>query len=696
MEVGTVLKPNRLKLALELQFFEIQRGIIKSKTIPNGARNVKTFLKVLLVEDSEDDSALLIRQLEQSGFRVDFRRVETAPELEQALQADKWDLIFFDYILPRLDAARALEIVRRRELQIPFIVVSGRAGEEAAVSAIKAGAHDYLVKGNLARLPAVVERELNDAEERQSHRKIESVAREIKRQLATLIDNLPGAVYRCVYDRDSTMEYLSEGIEELTGYKNDELLTETNLTYQRLIHPEDRGRVWEEVRKAVSNCRPYVLEYRIKTKSGDSRWVSDKGRAIFKSEGEPQALEGFILDASQKKYAEESKDRQLQMKDQFLSHVSHELRTPLSSIYQFITLLLDGLAGEINKDQREYLEIALRNAIQLRVMINDLLDVTRAEVGKLTIERHCTYLGGAITKILQKISRQASANGIELRAEFPSDLPPVYADPARVQQILNNLIKNALKFTSPSGKVIVRATLEESDKDYICVSISDTGSGIEPEEKDRIFDYLYQGKTSSTSSRKGLGLGLYICKELVNRQGGKIWVKSQPRLGSVFCFTLPVFSLASVLRPVVLEKGEIRRQLSLIKIKVSGLENSTGTGVGETFMQEIWNTLERCIYPDRDVLLPKLATDRQENLFFIVASAGSRESEILIHRIEDQIQRNDILSNARLKISPTVENILLPPERPEQNLALRLQNLARQIFNQMQTHLIEGGKKHVR
>src|ERR1700723_2342244 len=147
---------------------------------------------------------------------------------------------------------------------------------------------------------------------------------------------------------------------------------------------------------------------------------------------------------------------QLQLKDEFLSHVSHELRSPLSAIYQFGTILADELAGGVNKDQRECLQIILRNVAQLQSMIGDLLEVTRAQEGKLTIDPQCTSVADAISYTVKSLQGPAREKGVELSFEPPPPLPLVYADPTRIRQILIILLDNAVKFTGPGGAVTVR------------------------------------------------------------------------------------------------------------------------------------------------------------------------------------------------------------------------------------------------
>ena len=239
---------------------------------------------------------------------------------------------------------------------------------------------------------------------------------------------------------------------------------------------------------------------------------------------------------------EEDRKAQLRFKDEFLSHVSHELRSPLTAIKQFTSILLGGMAGSLTQEQREYQQIVLKNVNQLQAMIDDLLEVTRLETGKLTIEPESLSVASAVTDIFSTLQGTALAKGVALSSDLPSDLPGAYADPTRVRQILIILLDNAIKFTPEGGSVAVHARREERDPRFLLVEVSDTGSGISPGMTDRIFERLYQLAERVQTSRKGLGLGLYICRELVTLQGGRIWATRRPEKGTTFSFTIPIAS----------------------------------------------------------------------------------------------------------------------------------------------------------
>jgi signal transduction histidine kinase/CheY-like chemotaxis protein len=272
------------------------------------------------------------------------------------------------------------------------------------------------------------------------------------------------------------------------------------------------------------------------------------------------AYENALLSKRLQRNAEEldrTRLEQLEMKDEFISHVSHELRSPLATVHQFTTIVLDGLAGQINGEQREYLEIVIRNSLQLRDMIGDLLEVTRARSGKLTIDPQPTSIGDLFRSITQTYQRRATEKGITFNASCPPGLPLLRADPGRIGQVLSNLADNALKFTT-RGEVSISACVDDEDK-FIRVAVADTGCGISAESLPKIFDRLYQSPNTVEMSRKGLGLGLHICQLLVELHGGGIWVESEADKGTTIFFTLPIF-ISDGLEPVQNSSSSLHAQ----------------------------------------------------------------------------------------------------------------------------------------
>ena len=345
---------------------------------------------------------------------------------------------------------------------------------------------------------------------------------------------------------------------------------------------------------------------------------------------------------------EQLRKQQLQLKDEFVSHVSHELRSPLTAIYQFASILVDGLAGELRPEQSEYLRITLRNVRQLESMIADLLEVTRVQAGKLNIEPQATSLRDAIADTVRMFEGSVAGKGITLHANIPADLPLAYVDPSRVRQVLINLVSNAIKFTPKGGEIMLHPRIFEEDPCLLVMEIADTGCGIKPEVSKLIFERLYQASDASEDGRKGLGLGLYISKELVTRQGGKIWVTSEPQKGSNFFFTVPIFSLASLISPILTNELKLVDGIVVLLVEMDSQDGSLSPDVRIEMSNVARTLLQRCLLPDLDVVLPKMDSGNAQELFFVVACANKQGAEVLSKRVREQFRRCEQLQRARL------------------------------------------------
>jgi PAS domain S-box-containing protein len=232
-----------------------------------------------------------------------------------------------------------------------------------------------------------------------------------------------------------------------------------------------------------------------------------------------------------------TRERELdRMKDEFVSLVSHELRTPLTSIKGYVDLLIDGDAGEVTEEQKEFLDIVKNNSDRLVLLVNDLLDVSRIEAGRVNLRLQPVDLAGSIHEVATSLRPLMEQKRQSLKLELPADLPQVRADRDRVAQIVTNLLSNAHKYTLEGGAVTVRAQARE---DRVQVEVSDTGVGMTADERDKLFTKFFRAQNPATQNVSGTGLGLNIVKSLVEKQGGRIWVTSEPMKGSTFIFTIP-------------------------------------------------------------------------------------------------------------------------------------------------------------
>jgi signal transduction histidine kinase len=366
--------------------------------------------------------------------------------------------------------------------------------------------------------------------------------------------------------------------------------------------------------------------------------------------------------------------KQLEFKNQFLSHVSHELRTPLTCIHQYVTLLLDGLAGFVPPEQSDHLKTVLKSVNQLHAMIRDLLEATRAESGKLRIEPRCIALGELVQQTVAMLRPTADKKKVGLEIGLDQRLPLVHADPDRVLEVLINLVDNAIKFTPEEGSVMVQASVVATDPGAVYISVSDTGRGINPEAKALIFERLYQDADSIDNNRSGLGLGLFICKEIVRLHEGRIWVSSELGQGSTFTFTLPVYSLAKLLAPVICYQDGLRPSFVLVCVDLTPLTNPPRGNWKETW-QECLEILRRCVYLDKDLVLPPMETSGVTETFFVVASTDLQRSGIMVTRIREQLERMPNLKT-KCNLTITAVPVVLAEEKLDATLEQQVETVA--------------------
>lgn len=227
------------------------------------------------------------------------------------------------------------------------------------------------------------------------------------------------------------------------------------------------------------------------------------------------------------------------LKSDFVANVTHELRTPLIAIEKSISLLVSKTAGPISQDQEQFLSIAERNLKRLTLLINDLLDLSKIEAGKMELKREPISIEKIINESIESFAAWAKTKSIKIEKIIQDGTLEVNVDRDRINQVLVNLIGNAIKFTPPNGKITVEAILRKENEE-IEVSVQDTGIGISKEELPKIFDKFYQSARGASHEISGTGIGLSIAKEIIELHGGKIWAESDEGQGAKFIFTLPL------------------------------------------------------------------------------------------------------------------------------------------------------------
>lgn len=258
-------------------------------------------LAVLIIEDSESDTQMIVRLLKRAGYNVSFEQVENAAQMLAALQKQAWDIVISDYQLPQFDGLTALELLKGTNLDIPFIVVSGLIGEESAVAMMKAGAHDYLAKNDLTRLAPAVARELEQAQGRLERKQAEQALHFTEQKYRNLVEQIPLMIYLDNADESGSNLYISPHVKGLLGYMPEEFLENPTFWHQ-VIFPDDYEIAIGSISESLSKGRAMV-EYRMITQDGRIIWVRDTSILIQGEEGKQSFIQGFIEDITERKQA---------------------------------------------------------------------------------------------------------------------------------------------------------------------------------------------------------------------------------------------------------------------------------------------------------------------------------------------------------------------------------------------------------
>ncbi len=619
---------------------EINSQISIFKNLMNNKDN--KIIKVLSIEDNSELAALMQKVLLQDKTNTFEMEVVDCLSLGlKRLSEGRFDILLLDLNLPDSQGPDTFIRVHTQAPQIPIIVLTVLDNELLAIEALKMGAQDYLVKGqfDISLLTRLIRYAIERYENLEQLRRTEGALAISEARFRSMIEKDADGIL--IVDRKGVVRFVNPAAEVLFSCRAEQFLG------QMFGFPLVTGET-TELDIVRGDVEKKIAEMRI----GEMDW-----------EGERACL-ASLRDITERKRMheelEQTRQQQLQLKDQLFSHISHELRSPLSVIHQFVTILLDRLAGDLNAQQNEFLEITLQNVNQLRTMIDDLLEVTRAGTGKLTIEPKVTSIGEIVAETLEALKTRSIEKGVVLSDDVPGVLPLIFADPQRVRQILINLIDNAIKFTTKDGTIIVRAQVSDQDPNFLCVAIADTGCGIDPVDSKNIFDRLFQVSGKIDSGRKGLGLGLYICRELVSLHGGRIWVESQIGKGSTFSFTLPILSLGKLFASI--PKNLLIGSVALISVEVSPVEKCLLTSDDELVLRGVRDVLNHCILFNKDVLLPRMSSSKLGETFLIVACTDQKGAKALVERIRGQLMNYEDLKNTELGTTVSFKRVDLPLE----------------------------------
>lgn len=378
----------------------------------------------------------------------------------------------------------------------------------------------------------------------QAQAEIELLLQESQRSLQSLISNLPGMAYRCRYDREWTMEFVSDGCEALIGCPANYLQGKKGVALNDFIHPEDQQHVWDEITVAVTQRQSFGVNYRMKHYDGSWRWVWDQGHCVeWSGDGVPLMLDGLIMDITSQvdvqqklQQAKEQADAATRAKSIFLANISHEIRTPLNAVTGLAQLLQqESLQGK----QRDYAEKLHSSSRLLLGIVEDVMDFSCIEAGEVVLRPVPFNVRGILQSVQHIVQEPIASKGLAFRLEVKDAIPAVLVgDPLRLSQVLNNLLINAVKFTN-KGSISLHVSLQAhtAAKVRLQFSVRDTGIGIPANQRESLFEPFVRIDSGEHEAVKGAGLGLSISRHLVELMGGAISVESIPGVGSEFAFS---------------------------------------------------------------------------------------------------------------------------------------------------------------
>ena len=481
---------------------------------------------LLVVDDDPISRRLLAANLQRQGYTV-----QTAEDGQQALdllRAQTFDVVLLDLLMPNLNGYQVLERMKADDVlrHVPVIVISGMEDVDNAVRCIEMGAADYLTKPFdpvllRARVHAsLADKRLRDAE--QTHLR---AMQAISARLQAIIQG--AAIGIVVLDLEGRIAESNPALHRMLDRSESELV---GLLLTDLLYPDDATTHAQLYATAVAGEREhYQCEARFQRRDGQWVYGNLTVSIVRDEQRQPQFGIGMIEDITARRAAE-------QMREDLTHTIVHDLRSPLTAVTTSLELLQSGLLGELSARQDEVVQLAQSGARRMLQLIDTILDVSRLEAGQMPLRQIAFDLSDPVSTVIRLQGPLASDKQIQLVNDLPATLPLVWADADIIERVLQNLVGNAIKFTPAGGVVRVSACIAEGASPKVLVSVSDTGAGIPPELRDRLFSKFAIGQQRG----RGTGLGLAFCKLALEAHGEAIWADSPSNQGATFTFSLPL------------------------------------------------------------------------------------------------------------------------------------------------------------
>ena len=488
-------------------------------------------IRLLICEDSDDDTLLLVTHLRRAGLEVEPERVETAEQAAEALRARPPDLVVSDYHMPGFGAERALELLHASGLDVPFILVSGRIGEEHAVTLMRSGAHDFVLKDRMARLVPVVRRELAQARDRRERRDAQAALRVSERRFRVFAEHTPDVMFRYRVHPVEAVEYLSPACRDVFGRPAEQLRGDPAALFA-LVAPEDRDRLAEAWRRP--DDRPLVVRWR--RPDGTDAWTEQRAIALHDGTGRLLVVEGILRDITERVEADAQRDRlhqqlrqaeRLESLGRLAGGIAHDFNNLLAVILGHTDLALDELPED--SPHRPGLELIRELAGRGAELTRHLLVFSRQE--PLSPE---TLDPNEAVADTERALRGAIGEDIEFTTHLAPDLWPVRIDRSELERLLLNLVANSRRAMPRGGALAIVTRNLPGPAPMVRVSVTDTGTGMTEEVRGHVLEPFF-----TTDTAAGTGLGLSTAYGVVKAAGGQITIGSRPGGGTTVRIDLP-------------------------------------------------------------------------------------------------------------------------------------------------------------
>ncbi|MGZ3903497.1 MAG: response regulator [Bacteroidia bacterium] len=543
-------------------------------------------IKVLYVEDDLIDQKAFQRYIKNHDIDLNYEIASSVEEAKELLSKNNYDVVITDYLINTETGFVIIDAVKN----VPVIFLTGQGNQKVAVEAMKKGAFDYLVKestGNyLEMLVAAIEKAFRHGN---TQKKLAEAQQEIKKLVWTL-----GQINNSIImlNKDGKVEWINKGFEELFGYTLEEVKNKTLNEFRK--EEISNKRAPDILTEVIQKKGIVTRESKIINKQGKEYFIYTTITPVEYKEGTIETIIIVDTDISDKKkieneliLAKEKAEAAAVTKQQFLANMSHEIRTPVNAIMGIMHMLENTEQPETRK---KYMQLITNASNNLLNIINDILDISKMEVGKMVIDKTDFNIRDLVLNIRESMKYRAEEKGLQLNCNISREVPPeLLGDPARLNQILINLVGNSIKFTE-KGKIDISVKVASCSKNRVTLLfiVSDTGIGIAENARNHLFEYFHQVHSDATRQYGGTGLGLAIIKRLTEIQNGKVWFASKENEGSDFYVEL-TFDISTAKKekakvPPKFESSQLLRGKKILLVEDEALNQMVARHILETEM----------------------------------------------------------------------------------------------------------------